>query len=242
MKRITGCLLTAVLFASCHDDAPQKIINVFRPALANNKPVFTKKYGFSEGFCGQNIYLNSDSTFTWVHVCEGQSSSSVGKWEVTGDSVRLTPYPQKADNISYRVSFSKSIHDSRVVIMIADKTGAPVKGFVILPFNNKPAFIFTNKGVMMGDKSYKLSYFQDNMSTDSTGTIRLLKSEKDSLDFSKLYALTGKTFRISTSNLPDTIRLIININGIAFAGYQVRYLADRPQRFRYTGGNLILKK
>ncbi|QEC76534.1 hypothetical protein [Mucilaginibacter ginsenosidivorax] len=242
MKQITGCLLTAMLFASCNNDAQQKVIDVFRPALANIKPVTAKKYGFGEGFCGQNIYLNSDSTFTWVHACEGQSSSSIGKWQVAGDSVLLTPYPQKADNISYRVSLSKSIHDSRVVIIITDKTGTPVKDFVILPFNNKPAFTFTNKGVMMGDKSYKLSYFQDNMSTDSTGTIRLLKSEKDSLDFSKLYALTGKTFRISTSNLPDTIRLTININGVAFTGYQVRYLADRPQKFRYAGGDLILKK
>ncbi|WP_184548488.1 hypothetical protein [Mucilaginibacter sp. FT3.2] len=242
MRAITICFLSGMLLSSCHDDAREKITDVFRPALTNTRPVTTKSYSFGHGFCGQDIYINSDYTFTWKHGCEGQSSSCVGKWQIAGDSILLTPSAQKSNNIPFRVSFSKSNNDSQVVIVVTDKSNTPIGNFVILPFNSKPAFTFTDEGVMMGNKDYKQSYFQDNLSTDSTGTIKLLKAEKDSLDFSKLYVLTGRKFRISTNNLPDTIRLTVGINAAAFAEYQIKYLAEKPAKFSYVAGKLIFNK
>lgn len=242
MRAITICFLSGLLFSSCHDNARQQITHVFTPSLVNNTPVTTIAYSVEQGFCGQTIDINNDHTFTWKHSCDGQSSSCIGNWQVIADSILLSPLSKSADNIPFKVSFSKSNNDSRVVIVVTDKVSKPVEDFVILPFNTRPAFTFTDKGVMMGNKEYKQSYFQDHLSTDSTGTIKLLKAEKDSLDFAKLYVLTGKKFRISTSNLPDTIWLTIGINAEAFAEYQVKYLADKPTKFKYTAGKLVFNK
>jgi hypothetical protein len=239
--RFICLLLAAVLLSSCHNDAMQKITCEFQPAYKPAKQVTTKIYSASQGFCGQTIYINSDSTFTWDHTCEGRSASSVGKWRIIGDSILLNPAP-KANSIAYHVSFSRSGKDTRVVIIVKDKTNSPIEDFVILPFNDKPPFTFTDDGVLMGNKGYNLSYFQDNLSTDINGAIKFQKSEKDSLDFSKLYALTGKTFRISTGNLPDTIYLMVSINAAAFSQYQVRYINDKPTKFKYTNGQLVLTK
>jgi len=240
MKGVRIYILSIVLLASCDDNSRGKINFVFQPAYIPSTTVTSKSYFSTDGFCSKTICINSDSTFTWVQGCEDQSAISIGRWRVAGDSIELVPAARDAGNIQYRTYLSSSRMDSRVTIIIKDKIGKPVKNFIVLPFNATPAFILTDDGIVMSNRSdYKQSNFLDNFSTDSTGTIRLLKAETDSLAFSKLYALTGKKFRISTSNLPDTIVLSININGIAFRLHKLKYQYHKPSRFKYKNGTLL---
>jgi hypothetical protein len=243
MKLIAVYLFTTILLSSCHHTSRENITKLFEPVYKAPARVSAKSYHIPYGFCDWDIAINSDSTFTWRRGCEGESASVVGRWHLVADSIELVQYPKNPANVAYFVSFSQLSSDSRVTIVVTDKTGAPVQNLVVLPFNKRPGFTFTDSGVKLGNKEYT-GNFPYGFATDSTGTITLPKAEKDSLAFLKLGVLTGKRFRMSTDNLPDTIRLVTSINAIAFKQSQVKYGDgdNKPVKFAYKNGALIAGK
>jgi len=224
MRVLSICLLVAVLFSACSKDAKQKIRDVFMPEYTAPKPVTAKHYHTGAGPCGADLYINSDATFTYETGCEGHTSTAVGKYQIAGDSIKMLPLDKGPDNIAYKVNFSQSVNDPKVTFIVSDKTGEPVNKFTIQP-PSKNSF---NIGNAYG--------------TDSTGTLRINKSIADSLDFPKLFGLTGKKFTISTHGLPDTVKLQIDINGGVLSAYDVKYVEKVMQiKLKYTNGEVVFR-
>jgi hypothetical protein len=222
------------------DKSRENIKNVFQPTYAI-KQVTTKVSGNYYHYCDATLYLNSDSTFTYEQGCKGKPDFKFGKWRLVGDSVELDPFAEIKNHISYNVSFGESDRSTQVTFLLRDKTNTPIKDFVIQPFNQKPDFSFTGDGIQYIKTNNAIKVVPGQCSTNDAGIITLDKAKSDSLDFSKLYPLAGKKFTISTRNLPDTIKLVININAIALVNYRLKFLNDsKPFKFKYKGGKAVI--
>ena len=130
------------------------------------------------------------------------------------------------------------------MFIVSDKAGKPIENFIIQPFDKLPLYNYSHDGDLVVDKTSKnkLPGFPDNFSTDSTGVVKLNKQIADSLDFTKLYPLTGKRYHIGTSRLPDTVRLTINANAMLFENYRqpFKVLADLPTAIFIIKGNRFI--
>jgi hypothetical protein len=239
MKILISYLLVISIFCSCGNDAKEKIIKTFQPVY-KIKRVTTKISGNSYGYCEGGIFLNSDSTFTYEYGCKGKPYFEFGRWLRMGDSVQLDPYPGGKNNISYQVSFSNSSYNPKVTFIVLDKINTPIKDFIIQPFNDKPYFTFTEEGIQYTKTGNFFKTFPGECSTDNAGVLKLDKTLADSLDFSKLYALTGKKFTISSQNLPDTIKLIVDINAIALVNFRLKYFKNvKPFKLKYHNNEVV---
>jgi hypothetical protein len=226
------CIFT-ILFYSCHHDNLKDIIKVFQPVYIITKPITTKTYENGEysnslylnngGSHFANLFLNSDTTFTYYN---SNTTLIIGQWHVIKDCFELIPFTHDKSNVSYHLKLSKSTNSPIATFIVLDKTEQPIENFIIQPFNSKPFYNYDSNGNLITDKTNenKLLGFPERFSTDNTGTIRLNKIKFDSLEFTKLYLLTRKKFRIGTRNLPDTIKLFININAIALFEPKINFI------------------
>lgn len=225
-KAVWASFLIFIFSCSCKQNDQGKIFKVFQPEYHFTKPVnaklytngYYKSYAYTTGGYSefQSLYLNSDTSFTFYN---NPDMVSVGTWHLTKDTVVLIPYSLRKSIISYNLKLSKTSTRPFVTFIIYDKTNHPIPNFLIQPFNNHPPYRYDSTGqlVLVKQGTNKLSGFPENYTTDSTGTVKFKKRQYDSLDFTKLSFLTRKKFTISTNNLPDTIKLVININGIALS-------------------------
>jgi len=233
MKAFLICILFTILFYSCHHDDQKDIIKIFQPEYNNTKPITTKVYkngGYSNYLYLNNgdshfaeLFLNSDTTFTYYN---SNTTLVTGQWQVIKEQFELIPFSHDKSIISYRLNLSKSTINPTVTFIILDKTKKPIENFIIQPYDNEPSYNYDSNNNLIDNKNgkNKLIGFPESFSTDSTGTIRLDKNKFDSLEFTKLYLLTTKKIRISTHNLPDTIKLLININAIALFEEKINFI------------------
>jgi len=237
-----ACFLIFIFFYSCKQNSQDQIIKVFQPEYSFSKPDTTKVYthgyyespiyntgGVSEF---QSLYLNNDNSFTLYNLT---GSVLVGKWQGAHDTVVLNFAARLEDIISFNLKFSNAVASPFITFVIYDKANRPIPNFLIQPFDDQPDYRYDGSGELITPTqgANKLSGFPDKYVTDSTGTLKLKKTLYDSLDFTKLSYLTRKKFRIGTRNLPDTIKLTININAIALADRRA-YLIDNVTMPGYT--------
>jgi hypothetical protein len=233
-------LLILIGMLSCNVPDTAEINRTFQPQY-NGKIVKTHGYGQDRGFCSSTFFINSDSTFTFEGGCEGNSRSTTGHWHLSKDSIRFISLKRSPKNLSFNVTLSQASNDKYVIFIILDKTHRPIPNFAIQPFNEKTNYNYVaGAGLTIssgrGFDNYNL------LKTDSLGVLKIRKNKSDSLDFTKLYPLTGKTFRIRNRDLPDTIKLIININEIPFRYDHMSYdneMANHQIRFKYINGKMI---
>jgi len=226
------------MFCSCRQNHRKTITEVFQPEYKIEKAIITtvykgRKYLGSEQSIlfptdttakayTTTLFLNNDSTFTY---CDYTSGTYFGKWQSSRDSAVLVPYSTGNNIISFRVSLSKSTTSPKAVFIVTDKTNKPIENFTIQPFNDKPLYVYDLHGHLdrtKGNQADTTSFW--NFGTDSNGIKVIDKRKIDSLDFTKLYPLTHSRFSISTRDLPDTIKLTININGCVFFQNEVHII------------------
>jgi len=228
--KITAGVFLIVVFWSCRETPHTTILKVFQPEYKAENNVSTKVYiGRNYLESGPSIlfptdttvksytttlFLNSDSTFTY---CDYIHGSHFGKWRGSRDTAILIPYSKRSNNIAFKVFFSKTESLSKTVFIVTDKTNNPIENFTVQPFNSKPRYVYDLQGELhtAEDAIAKADSFW-NLGTDRTGRKTIDKRKSDSLDFTKLYPLTHRRYSISTKNLPDTVRLTINLNGLVF--------------------------
>ena len=219
------CLILSLFtMVAVGQDGTGDIIKVFQPAY-NYKPVSTMSISSESGFCESTLLLNTDSTFTYEQGCEGKSRVTIGKWHQSNDTVKLISTPKRNVKISFKCYLSGQKRHVYTTFIITDKALKPISGFTIQPFNTKPRYVLDTQ---RADINYTINDLVDRYSTTNSGELKISKSKFDSLDFSKLNALTGRRYRIRNKNLPDTIRLMVNINAVAFSNYTIQY-ADKNQ-------------
>jgi hypothetical protein len=232
--------LIGVGLHSCGMPNTTELTKVFQPVY-NGKMVKTQVYNQGSGFCSSTVFVNSDSTFTYERGCEGDSHVGIGKWFLIKDSIKLTALERSPKNLSFKLTTSKSSADKYVTFIIQDKTHKPIEDFIIQSFNKNLNENYVDGVGLTISSSNGLERF-NQFKTDSLGILKIIKNKSDSLDFTKLYPLTGKAFRIRNHNLPDTIKLIININGAAFSFNQLSYandMANHRMTFKYVNGKMI---
>jgi len=214
----------------------QDLLKVLNPK-GNCQMTTTKNYGTAKDFCSNSIYLNSDSTFLKEGGCEGHSSITLGEWKIVGDSLELRSLPMNKINLVCNVELSQKISKLfKSTFTFTDKTGKPIRHFIILPLKNNEEYTFTsNPSVVFNSEEKYVEVYE----TDNKGNITVDISKCDTLEFSQLKMLTGNKYRFASKNLPDTIRITLNINayGLYYANTDYKFL-DNPIRFKFSEDKL----
>lgn len=228
------------LMSSCdHKKDEEKIIAVFRPTFNSPTKIGTRFLGSGDTFCSTSLYLNDDFTFTFESGCEGHCSILLGKWQLLGDSVKLIPYPKKKIDLSYNVTLSKWNENPAVTFIVVDKTSKPIENFVIQPFDTKRLYSYTEHGLTLNQSVNKDFNGPETYQTDTSGTVKLYKRKTDSLNFPKLDLLSGKHINISTNYLPDTVKIIVNVNSVAFFHNEIKYIKNAE---KFTNHKIALSQ
>ncbi|NCD68200.1 hypothetical protein [Mucilaginibacter agri] len=198
-------------------------------------------YGPYNHFCPWGYFLHDDSTFTFEGNCEGRAESSLGNWHLTKDSIEVSSFEKSPTNIAFHVYCSKYNNKAETTFIILDKGHKPIENFLIEPFNNQPGYTYKNEyGFLLNsDADFTRDEFE-KFHTDSSGILKIKKGISDSLDFAKLNLLAGKNFRIRNHNLPDTIKLTINMDGRPFYYDALKYEDGKSTfKFRYANGKMV---
>lgn len=203
--------------SSCRNVDTQSFARVFVPTY-KPKPITVQYHTlYTTPLCSEGIWINSDSTFTDERGCESSSHVAAGTWTRRGDTIIASALTRKQLKLSFSYSLSNYNHQDTVVFIVTDKANQPIEGFFIQSFNQKPHYIPGNRtdgGKMMIDDGINDGEYA-HYTTSVKGIASVSKVQCDSLDFTELFHLTGRPFRISSKQLPDTIRLTININAVA---------------------------
>lgn len=238
MKSLFSYLIILFSLSSCNGQ--ERSMNLTLSKKASCKLTKAKAYSFENGFCSKSILLNDDSTFTSEAGCEGRSKITLGHWKVIGDSIEVKSLPVKQLNLICNIDSSdRASEDGSTIIYILDKTGIPVRNFIVLPLRKSEKYIFTsNASVVMDSQNKRVATFE----TGEKGMVRIDFSNYDSLEFPQLKFLTGNNFRWPTKAIPDTIKITmnINVNGLNYNELEYAFWLD-PIRYKLTDSRLLNK-
>lgn len=197
-------------------------------AKGQTKKIFTSCFSSENGLCSNTICLNSDSSFTFEFGCEGRSTISAGVWNTIGDSIELKTYLEDYKPKFYKLEFSSdSVVSKNLLIQILDKTGFPIRDFVIVPKRSNDKFIFTsNSDIVLDSMNNRVNIFK----TDSNGLVVLSKALFDSLTFSQLKLLGEEKYSIINPKDSDSLTIKLTLNAIGFRYKELKYQTWKDSR------------
>lgn len=215
------------------------IVHILNPENAC-KICKVKSYGLQNGFCSTSLFLNSDSTFLYETGCEGHSQVTMGQWKMMDDSIQLSPIEASKLSLVCTVELlSKTKKDSKTTFFIVDKTGKPIPYFIILPLKKSEKYTYTSNARVVFDSDNKAV---DVLETNDKGCVSLDLAQYDSLEFSQLKILTGKSYRFSTANLSGSIKIVLNTNAYGLMSSDLQYnLWNTVRKYKFSKKQLVNK-
>ena len=203
----------------------------------NLRIVTSKVYGSASGFCSNSLYLNSDSTFLNEAGCEGRSHITVGTWKIVSDSIELRAIDWSELTLIANVELFRDNKSRSTTFLITDKRNKPISGFIILPMNKNKKYHFTSNPSIVIDTNGTRVYCPQ---TNAYGEVLIEKAVFDSVIFPQLEIISKKKFRFPSQNLPDTIKISLDIVDFGFSYPEVTYdFWNKPAKLRLAKDGLI---